>query len=442
MLVTLNAENVLRFDDRIATLLTLPGRDEHEVTLRWRQLVDVAARAGEADETSAPFIAALAVIRADASHVPLAIRSAAARAIAGKPLPNSLLELFAGDRLAVNAPLLAAAPAQIGLLRRLYAAADADSRRFLETLHPQLTKPDPQGPSLHDVVARVEQYKDVITRERDDMVEPERKPERPKPVLPSRPDRPVPAETLEPQPASEPVAAADEGGAEALMTRAPVTTDAKSIRELVHELRTPLNAIIGFAEIIDGEYLGPANKPYRKRAAEIVAQARILLGAIDDLDFAARLRSGSIADNAEPVAIGRLMTDLVTELRPQADRSGAAVDLPEDLDKDTLIDRVLAGRLLRRLLSALLATAQKGESISLKAARRGERTRFIMRRPRALWGLSTNALMDPAFKLEGEGHALLGLGFSLRLVRGLARVSGGDLVIDAEAILLDLPILD
>jgi signal transduction histidine kinase len=49
--------------------------------------------------------------------------------------------------------------------------------------------------------------------------------------------------------------------------------DEDALRELIHELRTPLTAIIGFAEIIDGQYLGPAEQSYRDRAAEIVSQA-------------------------------------------------------------------------------------------------------------------------------------------------------------------------
>ncbi|HYN46052.1 MAG TPA: histidine kinase dimerization/phospho-acceptor domain-containing protein, partial [Allosphingosinicella sp.] len=66
---------------------------------------------------------------------------------------------------------------------------------------------------------------------------------------------------------------------------------ADSLRQLIHELRTPLNAIIGFAEMIEGQYMGPAAAPYRGRAAAIVEQARGLLGAVDDLDTAARIES-------------------------------------------------------------------------------------------------------------------------------------------------------
>src|SRR5437763_13334978 len=93
-----------------------------------------------------------------------------------------------------------------------------------------------------------------------------------------------------------------------------ILDDQDSLRELVHEIKTPLNAIIGFAEIIDGQYLGPADRRYRERAGEIVAQARLLVSAIDDLDFAARTHSA--ADGApQRVNLSELVERLVASLR-------------------------------------------------------------------------------------------------------------------------------
>jgi hypothetical protein len=94
--------------------------------------------------------------------------------------------------------------------------------------------------------------------------------------------------------------------------------DLDALREMVHEIKTPLNAIIGFAEIIDGQYLGPAHRLYRERAASIVAQARQLLAAVEDLDFAAKVRAdrgagglhagaggagGGLSDLIRPIAV-------------------------------------------------------------------------------------------------------------------------------------------
>src|SRR5690606_23850131 len=66
---------------------------------------------------------------------------------------------------------------------------------------------------------------------------------------------------------------------------------ADALRQLIHELRTPLNAIIGFSEMIEGQFLGPAAAPYRGRAGDIIHQARRLLSAVDDLDTAARIET-------------------------------------------------------------------------------------------------------------------------------------------------------
>ena len=74
------------------------------------------------------------------------------------------------------------------------------------------------------------------------------------------------------------------------------------VRQLVHEIRTPLNAILGFAGMIDGEHLGPANPSYRARAADIVRRAGEMLEAVESLDARARgepacqtLRASAIA---------------------------------------------------------------------------------------------------------------------------------------------------
>ena len=56
---------------------------------------------------------------------------------------------------------------------------------------------------------------------------------------------------------------------------------------------------------------------------------------------------------------------------------------------------------------------------------------------RSTFGIAEEALLDPAFDV-GQGSAL-GLGFSLRLVRGLASVAGGRLDVAPDRLILLLP---
>ena len=110
----------VRFDDRLLTVLSQPAGDRHDAAVRWRQLVDLVARAGPT--APSPLVdQALEAIRTDA---PRSTRACAPRQRARSrrlPLPLGLLEYFASDSLAVSAPVLAAAtlePAQWQALAR------------------------------------------------------------------------------------------------------------------------------------------------------------------------------------------------------------------------------------------------------------------------------------------------------------------------------------
>ena len=130
--------------------------------------------------------------------------------------------------------------------------------------------------------------------------------------------------------------------------------DAEALRETIHEIKTPLNAIIGFAEIIDGQYLGPAHRSYRLRAAEIVAQARMLLGAIEDLDFAARLR-GRKPGEVEPAALADIIPPLAEEWSSRASSRGVDLRIaPLNGQARLKLDGDLADRLLKRFIGAVV----------------------------------------------------------------------------------------
>ena len=141
--------------------------------------------------------------------------------------------------------------------------------------------------------------------------------------------------------------------------------DLDALREMVHEIKTPLNAIIGFAEIIDGQFLGPADHRYRERAAEIVGQARLLLTAIDDLDFAAKTHSASAG--AQPRAnLGQLIERLAPSLRDLAAARGVELDCSRATGPmPALVEPELADRLIFRLANALIERAGEGEHLRL-----------------------------------------------------------------------------
>ncbi len=525
---------MVRFDDRLLTVLNLPAGDRHDRAVRWRQLVDLVARAGP--NSSSPVVAeALETIRDEAQNVDEPLRAAAARAVAALPLPLGLLECFAADRLTVAAPVLAAANLEPAQWRALLGHADQETRRFVETLHPELgahqepdatealveaepppkrakprepaaepAKREPSGPSLSDVVARIERRRRnreqltttsagpaqmpgapslfrwecgpsgeiawiegaprgaligrSLARSQDDSgggVDEDivrafamRAPFRDA-MLSVPGDGQVSGEwKISGVPAFEPadgrfagyrgVAMRDVAPAADRMASAEMLTDPDSLRELVHEIKTPLNAIIGFAEIIDGQYLGPADRRYRERAGQIVGEARLLLGAIDDLDFAAKLHSTTRTDERR-TDLGEQLEALMPTLRELAESSGVDLEIARRTPVPCAVEPELADRLLYRLSTSVIEFAASGERLRLAVEQHGETSRFSISRPAALRGLSVAQLFDPRPVAADEDGSVLGIGFSLRLVRGLAGIAGGELVTSPAGLTLLLP---
>lgn len=220
-------------------------------------------------------------------------------------------------------------------------------------------------------------------------------------------------------------------------SRSTFGADAEALRETIHEIKTPLNAIIGFAEIIDGQYLGPAHRNYRLRAAEIVAQARTLLAAIDDLDFAAKLQS----DRASPgggTDFREVFPRFAEEFNAYAGEreAGIIVKLEGSFGRCAL-NPDLCERLVRRFVTSVIDVAGSGEALSLEVSPVKSMCGIILTRPNAIKGTPNADLLDPAFATDPGDK--LGIGFALRLVRGLARIAGGDMRLTADKLILLVP---
>ena len=218
------------------------------------------------------------------------------------------------------------------------------------------------------------------------------------------------------------------------------TPDHDSLREMIHEIKTPLNAIIGFAEIIDGQYFGPAHSRYRERAAEIVANARSLLEAAEDLDFAARLQSARTRPG-EGTDLKAFLPGFAETLQARAARQGVALsfDVIGAVGRCAL-DPELTERLLRRFTDAVLSATASGESLAVHVHQKGRRAAIGITRPKATMMAAKEDLLDPEFTIGDADRALLGLGFSLRLVNGLVGIAGGALDIGDEEFTLSLPL--
>jgi hypothetical protein len=454
----------LRFDDRLSTVLGLTAEAPRDRAVQWRQLVELVARGGGATDP-ALLERALVRIAQISPELPDPVRATAARAIAAPNVPLPLVRLFVADRSEVAAPLLSALDLDAAGWENLRGASSPEVRSLIDTLRPrqerttlagELATPAPAAASIRTSadLARLFHWECGPEGEIDWV---EGAPRAAVIGRSVRADLRQRFDAMQPF-LDEPLALADEGnfagewrwsgqpqfmagsgrfaGYAGVATRvaphraprhdpipslaAGFPVDHDNLRELIHELRTPLTAIIGFGEVIEGQYLGPAHRAYRDRAGEIVRQARLLLAAVEDLDLAAKLRSGRATSGAGAslaVLAGTLGTTVDVELR--------------DPEVRCALEPGLAERLLRRFLDAVTSAAAANERIALVIDRVGDSAALAIDRPEATRALSEAELL--------RGGSVSNLGFALRLVRGLAQIVGGSLDIGPERIVLLLP---
>jgi len=548
------ADAAVRFDDRLNTVLAQPAANPHDRAIRWRQLVELLARADDLSSPSAQL--ALLEVRSEAVVVDPQVRAAAARAIAKPQLPIELVFAFAADMISVSAPVLAAVHLRADEWQQVNDRASSESRQFIRSMHPDIpdlaprpaivaptpvieeprpienipvepqeaaapepTPPTPTPapvmpiPSISEVLARIENLRQdrfvrpepaptpATTAVATAAPRPRRAPETAAPLfrwecgpsgeiawvegVPRGPligrslaqpgehngvdtriqrafavrapfreasltvsgEGPAAGEwKLSGVPAFEPMDGrfagyrgvairAGEATAEDMEVSRDEDVDENALRELVHELRTPLNAIIGFAEIIDGQYLGPAENIYRDRASEIVSQGRLLLSAIEDLDIAAQMRAspGSVDGSSD---LNALLTALLPDFKDQAARRGAQFEVM--LSRSPAIaalGNTVLERLLRRFCSALIDVAEPRERLSASVDCDVGQCLISLSRPEAMRAISDSQL----FGREGDSKDVLASGFSLKLARGIAQTAGGDLRVSGDKLALVLP---
>lgn len=531
----------MRFDDRLKTAITQPVVDEHDRVVRWRQLVDLLSRLPDThDEALAD--AAFALVERESPAIPETVRAASARNASAHSVDPRVIALFARDKLAVAAPLLASANLSAMEWHQIGRDSSPEVASFILALSRGMPSPPLQShqlpdeatpqevasataedspPSISQMVARIEQLRskrDVPPTEpaaeyqapvppraspaaSSKAAEPardgalfrwesdadgriawvdgvprgafigqtlsdvsdalinnraltEREPFADAPLVSEHPTvsgewrmsgipafSPVDGRFLGYRGIARRPGSSPEPRASAAQPRArqPQPRDLDALRETIHEIKTPLNAIIGFAEIIDGQYLGPAHRNYRQRAADIVAQARMLLEAVHDLDIAARMQSGRDNSTKSSRAV-----DVIRAVQPELEQAAAQAGADLSISLPGRDERIgmsgdLAARLMSRFIGSVVAAAQPGERVLVSTEWHGDEIIVAISRPEASANLSAAALLDPAFVADGGKNGLLGLGFALRLVRGLVRMVRGDLVIEDSRFSLMLP---
>lgn len=218
---------------------------------------------------------------------------------------------------------------------------------------------------------------------------------------------------------------------------------ADAIRQLVHELRSPLNAIRGFAEMIDGQLLGPVSQAYRLQARKVVEDSSRLVNIVDDIDLTARLEmdSRAIASN-DASDVVEMVEAALQRLDPQIKHYGINLTLSTCANLPCCtVDHQSGVRLIERMIATTIGIAETGEALAIEVTHHASHIIITIAQPRLIdFDMTANLV---ALSADQEARCVnppaLGLNFAIRLIRQMAQAVGGQFTIEARKFALILP---
>jgi protein-histidine pros-kinase len=203
------------------------------------------------------------------------------------------------------------------------------------------------------------------------------------------------------------------------------------LASMSHELRTPLNAIIGFTGTLLMKLPGPLTRDQENQLSTVQTSAKHLLSLINDLLDLAKIESGKVELNLQPIICQSVIEEVVTTLRPLVEAKGLLlkVSLPDDEIVVQTDRRALSQIILNLSNNAIKFTAQ-GE-IRLELTQNVENGRSVVKISVADTGIGIRAeeqgKLFQAFERMGSPSMrhIEGTGLGLHLSQKLAGLLGG-----------------
>jgi signal transduction histidine kinase len=207
-----------------------------------------------------------------------------------------------------------------------------------------------------------------------------------------------------------------------------------------HELRTPLNSILGFGEVL-GSSSGLTDRQ-KKFVKNIQTSGRDLLMLINDILDLAKIESGRTEVKLVEMSCSDLVERQVNGIMPMAEKKNLDVSTWIDPDLPILYqDPGKLQQILNNLLSNAVKFTPEGGRVKIRAQRSGDKRFDLIVEDTGIGiPLEEQATVFEKFRqgrsVPGQRDTLTreygGTGLGLSIVKELARLLGGEVLLDSE----------
>lgn len=219
------------------------------------------------------------------------------------------------------------------------------------------------------------------------------------------------------------------------------------LARMSHEIRTPMNAIIGLTNIVQNE-LGSLDNTGSKemseiqlRISQIESSSQHLLGLLNDILDISKIEAGKIDLSEESLEINKLLTTVVSIIKPRCDEKNIAFNVSADSFSPSafMSDPLRLRQVLINLLGNAVKFTPELGTIDFEVLNKGSKDgktliKFIIRDSGI--GISKEALAA-IFKPFEQGNRNVtkkygGTGLGLSISQSIVRLFGGEISVTSE----------
>lgn len=207
------------------------------------------------------------------------------------------------------------------------------------------------------------------------------------------------------------------------------------LSNMSHELRTPLNVILGFGQLL--QMKRGIDTDVQENVREIVKAGRHLLELINEVLDLARIESGHLSLQTEPVRCLEIVNECVSLMRPLAKQR--EIDLQVDIEELSAADRVSADAVrLKQVILNLLSNAIKYNrprgAVTFKVCPIGQgRVRWsIVDTGFGIPAEQQACVFEPFSRLGMERTGVEGTGIGLVISKRLIEAMGGQIGFESK----------
>jgi len=206
------------------------------------------------------------------------------------------------------------------------------------------------------------------------------------------------------------------------------------VNQVSHELKTPLTNIRMYAELLQRR-VDPEDDRAQRHLGIIVAESQRLSRLIGNVLTFARHRRDALVLRPTPGCVDETLDDVLAQFRPSLAAKAVEVRFDRGAPDELRFDPDVVTQVVANLISNVEKYASTGEHLILATRVHGSTaTVTVSDRGPGIPQAHAEAVFQPFVRLDDAlTEGVSGAGIGLSLARELARLHGGDLVLEPSA---------